>query len=104
MFTVKKFPSVEKDDWIILNKDRVDEELKAYEDLFEEPLKTAFREVMTEYIYLQSVMEDAVQWKDNFVRFIAQATNMSEGEAGRSGGTEFHGGRLSLIREILEWF
>jgi len=105
VFTVKKFPNIEKDDWIALNKERVDEELKAYEDLFEEPLKTAFQEIMTEYIYLQSVMEDVAQWKDNFVRFIALATSMSEGETNQSnGGATFHRGRLSLIKEVLEWF
>lgn len=105
MYSVKRFPGVEKDDWIVMNKERVDEELKKYEGLFQEPLKTAFQEVMTEYIYLQSIMADVAEWKDNFVRFIAHATNMAESESRqKSARADFHGGRLSLIKELLEWF
>jgi hypothetical protein len=105
VYAVKKFPNVEKDSWIIANRELVDEELTKYEELFEEPLKSAFQEVMVEYIYLQKVMEDVTDWKENFLRFVAHTTNVAEsGLAQRDTRGDFHGGRLSLIKEILEWF
>lgn len=105
MFAVKKFPNIEKDDWIIANKERIDEELAKYEGLFDEPLKSAFQEVVADYIYLQNTMENVVEWKDNFVRFIAHTMNMAESELSKRGTKgDFHRGRLSLIKEALEWF
>jgi len=105
VYAVKKFPSVEKDDWIIANTELIGTELTKYEDLFEEPLKSAFQEVMTEYVYLQNIMEDVTAWKENFLRFIAHTMNVAEEELRqRSTRSDFHGGRLSLIKEVLEWF
>jgi hypothetical protein len=105
VYAVKKFPRMEKDDWIVANKELIDGELTRYEDLFEEPLTSAFQEVMTEYVYLQNIMEDVTAWKANFLRFVAHTMNTAEEEL-RHASTkgDFHGGRLSLIKEVLEWF
>ena len=105
MYAIKKFPNTEKDDWIVANQELIDEELKKYEGLFEEPLKSAFQEVMVDYIYLQNVMDQVTDWKGNFLRFIAHTMNVAEGEL-RVGGAkkDLQGGRLSLIKEVLDWF
>jgi hypothetical protein len=105
VYAIKKFPNAEKDDWIIANKGLIQEELTKYEGLYEEPLKSAFQEVIADYIYLQNIMDDVTEWKGNFLRFIAHTMNMAEGELRqRNAKRDFHEGRLSLIKEILEWF
>lgn len=105
MYSVKKFPDLEKEAWIMDNKDLVDEQLAKFEGLFGEPLKSPFQEVMSEYVFLSNTVVEIIQWKENFARFLSYTMNMDESQI-REGGSkkDFHGGRLSMIKELLEWF
>ena len=105
MYSVKKFPDYEKDAWIAENKALIQEQVKKFEGLFEEPLRGAFEEIIAQYVFFSNTMEEVVEWKQDFARFLSYSINASEiqikqGDSKR----DFHGGRLSMIKEILEWF
>ena len=106
MSTARKFPSVEKDDWIAANREMIDDELSKYEGLFkEEAVNTAFQNLVTEYLYVQNMMENVVDWRDDFLRFVAETIRSAEEEiASRTGAVDLQNGRLMVIKKILEWF
>jgi len=104
MYSVKKFPEYERDAWIAENRDLINQQLK-FEELSKEALEDALQQVMADYIYLSNVTREISEWKQNFARFLTYAISMAESEIGKKkGGQEFHGGRLSMIKEVLEWF
>ena len=105
MYSVRKFPNIQKDEWIALNRDRVEDELKNYEGMFDEPLKNAFEEVLRDYIFLSNTMSEVIEWKQDFARFLGYAVDVDENQTKQRDDKEsFHAGRLSMIKEILEWF
>ena len=105
MYSVKKLPDLEKEVWIMNNKDLVDEQLAKFEGLFGEPLQSPFQEVMSEYVFLSNTVVEIIEWKENFARFLSYTMNVDEGQIREgSGKKDFHGGRLSLIKELLDWF
>jgi hypothetical protein len=90
------------DDWTAANKKMITEELTKYDGLFkEESVIQAFQELLIEYLYLQNVNEKVMDWRDNFLRFLAQEMERAEVSRGRD---DIHLGRLSLVRSILQWF
>ena len=104
MYSVKKFPDYERDTWIAENEDAIADQLN-FEDFSKEALKNTLEQVMGEYLFLSSVNKEVVEWKQNFARFLSYAINAAETEMKQSKGREdFDGGRLSMIKEILEWF
>jgi hypothetical protein len=105
MHSIKKFPDLNKEAWIMDNKDLVDEQLAKFEGLFGEPLQSPFQEVMSEYVFLSNTVVEIIEWKENFARFLSYTMNVDEGQIREgSGKKDFHGGRLSLIKELLDWF
>ena len=105
MHSIKKFPDLNKEAWIMDNKDLVDEQLAKFEGLFGEPLQSPFQEVMSEYVFLSNTVVEIIEWKENFARFLSYTMNVDEGQIREgSGKKDFHGGRLSLIKGLLDWF
>jgi len=104
LYALRKFPDIDIDDWTAANKKMITEELAKYEGLFkEESVIKAFQELLIEYLYLHDVNEKVMDWRDNFVRFLAE--EMEKAELGRgSGRNELYRGRLSLVKNILQWF
>ena len=104
MYSVKKFPDLERDKWIAENRDLIDEQLKL-EELPNEALRGTLEQVMTEYVFLSNVAKEMMEWKQNFAQFLSYAINAAEVQIKQDKGKEdFHGGRLSMLKEILEWF
>jgi len=104
MYSVRKFPDFERDVWMAENRDLINQQLK-FEGLSKEALEDALQQVMADYIYLSNITREVSDWKQNFARFLTYAISMAENETGQSKGRqEFHGGRLSMIKEVLEWF
>jgi hypothetical protein len=104
MYSVMKFPEYEREAWIAENKELINQQLK-FEGLSKEAVQNALEQVMAEYIYLSNVTKEVEEWKRNFARFLAYAVNTSESKIEQSkGGDDFDGGRLSMIKEVLEWF
>ena len=104
MYSVKKFPEYERDAWIAENRDLINQQLK-FEGLSKEALEDALQHVMADYIYLSNVTREISEWKQNFARFLTYAIGIAESEIGKSKDRQdFHGGRLSMIKEVLEWF
>ena len=103
---MRKFPNDTKEEWITLNRDGVDKELKKYEGMFDdEPLKDAFEKVLTEFIFLSESMNGVNEWKQDFVRYLLYAIDVAENQTKKRDAKEaFHAGRLSVMKEILEWF
>lgn len=105
MYNVKKFPDLDKDAWISENRDLIDEQLAKFDGLFDESLKGPFQEVMAEYVYLSNTLQEIIEWKDNFARFLSYTMNADESHLrDHDSGRDVHGGRLSLLKELLEWF
>ena len=105
MYSVRKFPTVDKDDWISANREMIDVELSKYEGLFnEEQVKVAFENLITEYLYVQSVLENVTDWRNNFLRCIADIMSSAEEAIAHRGAIELQNGRLMVIRKVLEWF
>ena len=105
MYSVRKFPDLDKEDWVAANREQVDEELTQYEGAFEGPLKEALEQLITEYVYASSTMKEVVEWKQEFARFLSFAISAAEGAIKeKSDKIDFQNGRLAMIKEILEWF
>ena len=105
MYNVKKFPDIDKDSWIADNMALVNEQLAKFEGVFEEPVRRTFEDVMAEYVFLSNTMQEIAEWKDNLARFLSYTMTVDEGHLRqRDRSKEFHGGRLSLLKELLEWF
>jgi len=105
MYNVRKFPDLDKDNWIIENQELVDAQIAKFDGLFEEPVRRSFQEMMSEYVFLQSTIEEITEWKENLARFLSYTMTVDEGHLReRSSSKDFHAGRLSLLKELLEWF
>ena len=105
MYNVKKFPELDKDAWITENRELVDQQVSKFEGLLDESIKGPLQEVIAEYVYLSSTMLEIEEWKDNFARFLSYTMNVDEGHLrDQDSGRDVHGGRLSLLKELLEWF
>jgi hypothetical protein len=101
---LRKFPDIDIDDWTAANKKMITEELAKYEGLFKEKsVIKAFQELLIEYLYLQNANEKVMDWRDNFMRFLTDEMEKAEARRG-SGRDELYRGRLSLVRNILQWF
>jgi len=104
VYSVKKFPDFERDTWIAHNRELIDEQLKLQE-LPNEALRETLEQVMTEYVFLSDLTKEMMEWKQNFARFLSYAINAAEVQIEQSEEKkDFQGGRLSVIKEILEWF
>jgi DNA repair exonuclease SbcCD ATPase subunit len=105
VYSVKKFPNDARDDWIAENKSLVEEQVQKFEGSFDEALKTAFEQTMAEHLFLSNAMEEVVEWKQNFARFLSYSIDAAETQIKQDKGKEaFLRGRLSMIKEILDWF
>ena len=105
MYSVKKFPDLDKENWLVDNRQLVDEQLAKFDGFFEESVKRSFQEVMTEYVFLSNTMQEIAEWKDNLARFLSYTMTVDEGHLRKHDSSkDFHGGRLSLLKELLEWF
>jgi len=105
MYSVKKFPDYDRKEWITENMNIVDEQVEKFEGLFDDTLKGAFEQEMAEYIFLSKVMEEVIEWKQAFARFLSFTIDATEAQLTQDKGKEdFHRGRLSAMKEVLEWF
>ena len=104
MYNVKKFPDLDKDTWINANRELVDQQLSKLEGLLDESVKGPLQEVVAEYVYLSNTMLEVEEWRDNFARFLSYTMNVDEGHLKDRSSRDFHAGRLSLLKELLEWF
>jgi hypothetical protein len=105
MYSLRRFPDIDRESWIAENQELVQEQVKKFEGLFEEPVKGAFEEAMADYVYLSNVMEEVMEWKRSFAGFLAHSLNVDEAQVNqREGRQDYHGGRMSMIKEVLEWF
>ena len=104
MYSVKKFPDYEREEWIAEHKDLIEEQVEKFEGL-DEALREPLEQVMAEYVFLLNVMEEVLEWKQNFARFLSYAIDAAEVQLNQKSGKEdLHRGRLSMIKEILGWF
>jgi hypothetical protein len=105
MYNVKKFPEIDKNNWIVDNAELVNEQLAKFKGVFEGPVERSFQEVMSEYVFLSSTMQEIAEWKDNLARFLSYTMTVDEAHLReRDSSKDYHGGRLSLLKELLEWF
>jgi hypothetical protein len=106
MYTVKKFPNISLDEWTDMNRDSLADELSGYRDLFkEESVDSAFQDFIVEHVFLRSTVDQTVDWRESFLRFIAQEVDASNRELSRDGSNvEFYRGRLAVLEDILRWF
>jgi len=106
MRALKRFPKLDKDEWAEANRQQVVAELEKYRGLFkDEPVERAFQDLVIEHLYLQDQMEEVTEWRDSFLRFLANAIEEAEGEMGKkSANIERQEGKLSLMREISAYF
>ena len=104
MYSVKKFPDLDKDTWISENRELIDEQLSKLEGSLDESIRGPLQEVVAEYVYLSNTMHEIEEWKDNFARFLSYTMNVDESHLMDRSGRDLHGGRLSLLKDLLEWF
>jgi DNA repair exonuclease SbcCD ATPase subunit len=105
VYSVKKFPNDERDDWIAENKNLVEEQVEKFAGLFDDTLKDAFEQTMAEYLFLSNAMEAVAEWKQNFARFLSYSIDAAETQIQQDKRKEaFLRGRLSMIKEVLDWF
>ena len=100
----RKFPSMDEENWAHANREFVASELKKYKDLFkEEELNTAFRDLMVEYLFLHNLTKDLADWRDQFLRHLADMVEITENGLGKKDNA-LDKGRLIVLMEILQWF
>ena len=100
----RKFPSLNEDDWARENREFVTRELDKYQDLFkEEALNSAFRDLMAEYLFLHNLTKDVAEWRDQFLRHLADVIETTENDLERN-DNPLDRGRLLILRDILQWF
>ena len=106
MHAVRRFPKLDKDEWAEANQQQVVAELDKYRGLFkDEPIERAFQDLIIEHLYLQDQMEEVIEWRDGFLRFLATVIEDAEGEMSKKGANiEHQEGKLSLMRDISAYF
>ena len=105
LYNVRKFPDLDKDSWIAENQELVDAQMAKFEGLFEEPVKRSFQDIIAQYVFLENTLQEIAEWKENLARFLSYTMTVDEGHLKeRDSSKDFHGGRLSLLKELLEWF
>jgi hypothetical protein len=103
-YEVRKFPSLDEDSWFDANREFVASELGKYKDLSkEEELNAALQEVLSEYLFLQNLMKDVAGWRGEFLRYLALMVETAEHGLERK-DNPLDRGRLSILRDILQWF
>jgi hypothetical protein len=103
-YQVRKFPSLDEDSWFDANREFVASELGKYKDLFkEEELNVALRELLSEYLFLHNLMKDVTNWRGEFLRYLAHVVETAEHGLERK-DDPLDKGRLSILRDILQWF
>lgn len=103
-YRLRKFPSIDEENWAHANKELVASELEKYRDLFkEEELNTAFRDLMVEYLFLHDLTKDVADWRDEFLRHLADMVETTENGLERKDNA-LDKGRLIALKEILQWF
>jgi len=106
MHSVRRFPKLDKDEWAEANSQQVVAELEKYHGLFkEEPIKRAFQDLIIEHLYLQEQMEEVIEWRGEFLRFLATAIEEAETGVNKKGANiELQKGKLSILRDISAYF
>jgi hypothetical protein len=103
-FEVRKFPNGDAQRWFEGNREFIDIELEKYKDLFkEEELNTALRELLAESLFLHNLEKDVASWRGEFLRYLAQMIETTEAELERKDNASDKG-RLSVLKDILQWF
>jgi hypothetical protein len=106
MYSVKRFPSFDKNEWANSRRDAIASELAGYGGLFKEhELDSAFQDLIIEHIFLQDLARGVAAWRENFVKYVAASIQTSEAELnGKNGKDDLTKGRLLTMKEMLEWF
>lgn len=100
----RKFPSLDEENWARENREFVAGELEKYKDLFkEEELNSAFRDLMVEYLFLHNLAKDVADWRDQFLRHLADMVETTENGLERKDSV-LDRGKLLILRDILQWF
>ena len=100
----RKFPSLDEENWAHENREFVAGELEKYKDLFkEEELNSAFRDLMVEYLFLHNLAKDVADWRDQFLRHLADMVETTENGLKRKDSV-LDRGKLLILRDILQWF
>jgi hypothetical protein len=103
-YQIRKFPSLDQDNWFEANREFIASELEKYKDLFkEEELNAALRELLAEYLFLHNLTKDVASWRSEFLRYLAQMVETTEHGLERK-DNPVDRGRLSILRDILRWF
>ncbi len=103
-YRLRKFPSLDEENWAHANREFVTSELEKYKDLFkEEELNTAFRDLIVEYLFLHNLTKDVADWRDQFLRHLADMVETTENGLEKRDNT-LDKGRLIILKEILQWF
>jgi hypothetical protein len=100
----RRFPSLDDENWADENREFVAHELEKYKDLFkEEELNSAFRDLIVEYLFLHNLTKDVAEWRDQFLRHLAETIEATESSLGREDNA-LDRGKLLILRDILQWF
>jgi hypothetical protein len=103
-YQVRKFPSLDEENWFDTNREFVASELEKYKELFkEEELNAALRELLAEYLFLHNVIKDVANWRGEFLRYLAHMIETTEHGLERKDNASDRG-RLLILRGILQWF
>jgi hypothetical protein len=103
-YEVKKFPSLDEENWFDANREFVASELEKYKDLFkEEELNAAIRELLAEYLFLHNIMKDVADWRGEFLRYLSHMIETTEQGLERK-DNPLDKGRLLILRSLLQWF
>jgi hypothetical protein len=100
----RRFPSLDEENWAHENREFVADELEKYKDLFrEEELNSAFRDLIVEYLFLHNLTKDVAEWRDQFLRHLAETIETTENSLEHEDNA-LDRGRLLILRDILQWF
>jgi hypothetical protein len=103
-YEVRRFPSLDEESWFDTNREFVASELEKYKGLFkEEELNAALRELLIEYLFLHNLMKDVVNWRGEFLRYLAHMIETTEHGLERKDNL-LDKGRLLILRSVLQWF
>ena len=103
-YAVRKFPSLDEENWLDANREFVAKELEKCKDLFkEEELNAAFEELLIEYLFLRNSLKDVAGWRNQFLRHLAYLVETAEKGLERK-DNPLNKGKLVMLRGILQWF
>jgi hypothetical protein len=103
-YPLRKFPSLDEEDWSHANREFVASELQKYKDLFkEEELNNAFRDLMVEYLFLHNLTKEVADWRDQFLRHLADMVEATE-DGLEQKDNALDKGKLLILKDILQWF